>query len=102
MITSGVTLVDSPQAAAEGALASSSVDTGADAAGVVTVGVRKAAGAKCARCWGYSVQVRRGGGGCCYAVCARSWQLEPVAAALLLQEMIACVQPPAVCSRHNS
>jgi len=57
LITSGVTLVDSAEAAAEGALASSSVDTGADVAGVVTVGVRKAAGAKCARCWMYSTQV---------------------------------------------
>lgn len=58
LITSNVTLVDSAEAAAEGALASSSVDTGEDVAGLVTVGVRKAAGAKCARCWMYSTQVR--------------------------------------------
>lgn len=63
LITSGVTLVDSAEAAAEGALASSSVDTGAEVAGVVTVGVRKAPGVKCARCWMYSTQVRRKRGG---------------------------------------
>jgi isoleucyl-tRNA synthetase len=57
LITSGVTLVDSAEAAADGALASSSVDTGAEVAGLVTVGVHKAAGAKCARCWMYSTQV---------------------------------------------
>lgn len=58
LITSGVTLVGSAEAACEGAVASSSVDTGEDVAGVVTVGLRKAAGSKCARCWMYSTQVR--------------------------------------------
>uniref|UniRef100_A0A383VPL4 isoleucine--tRNA ligase n=1 Tax=Tetradesmus obliquus TaxID=3088 RepID=A0A383VPL4_TETOB len=57
LITSEVTLVGSAEEAAAGALASASVDTGADAAGVVTVGVRRAAGSKCARCWMYSTQV---------------------------------------------
>lgn len=57
LITSQVTLCDSAEAAAEGALASSAMDTGADAAGVVTVGVSRAPGSKCARCWSYSTQV---------------------------------------------
>jgi isoleucyl-tRNA synthetase len=62
LITSEVELVGSAEEAAAGALASSSVDTGDDVAGVVTVGVRRAAGSKCARCWMYSTQVR--GHGC--------------------------------------
>jgi isoleucyl-tRNA synthetase len=57
LITSEVALVGSAEEAAAGALASSSVDTGDDVAGVVTVGVRRAAGSKCARCWMYSTQV---------------------------------------------
>jgi isoleucyl-tRNA synthetase len=62
LIASQVTLCGSAEAAAAGALASASFDTGAEAAGVVTVGVTRAPGSKCARCWMYSTQVRRGGG----------------------------------------
>lgn len=71
LITSEVTLVGSAEEAAAGALASASVDTGAEAAGVVTVGVRRAAGSKCARCWMYSTQVRRlaACSGGCSAMC---------------------------------
>lgn len=68
LITSGVTLVGSAQEAAAGAVAANSVDTGEEVAGVVTVGVHKAPGNKCARCWMYSTQV----GplvGCHYAHC---------------------------------
>eukprot|EP00882_Tetradesmus_deserticola_P013597 GHRQ01014436.1.p2 GENE.GHRQ01014436.1~~GHRQ01014436.1.p2 ORF type:complete len:211 (+),score=136.23 GHRQ01014436.1:1-633(+) len=57
LITSEVLLVGSAEEVAAGALASSSVDTGAEVAGVVTVGVRRAVGSKCARCWMYSTQV---------------------------------------------
>jgi isoleucyl-tRNA synthetase len=62
LITSEVALVGSAEEAAAGTLASSSVDTGDDVAGVVTVGVRRAAGSKCARCWMYSTQVGGRGG----------------------------------------
>jgi isoleucyl-tRNA synthetase len=76
LITSGVTLVDSAEAAADGALASSSVDTGAEVAGVVTVGVHKAAGAKCARCWMYSTQVRWTSANT--PVCLCTWLTQPL------------------------
>lgn len=56
-ITSNVQLAESAEAAAAGAVATNAVDTGDDVAGVVTVGVHKAAGSKCARCWMYSTQV---------------------------------------------
>jgi isoleucyl-tRNA synthetase len=71
LITSEVALVGSAEEAAAGALASSSVDTGADVAGVVTVGVRRAGGSKCARCWMYSTQV--GGQQCAAAAAACVW-----------------------------
>eukprot|EP00878_Enallax_costatus_P016521 GHUV01017333.1.p1 GENE.GHUV01017333.1~~GHUV01017333.1.p1 ORF type:complete len:536 (+),score=175.29 GHUV01017333.1:637-2244(+) len=56
-ITSSVQLADSAEAAAAGAWVTKTVETGYDVAGVVTVGVHKAAGSKCARCWMYSTQV---------------------------------------------
>lgn len=56
-ITSSAHLADSAEAAAAGASATHTVDTGDGSAGVVTVGVHKAAGSKCARCWMYSTKV---------------------------------------------
>ncbi len=56
-IVSDVSLAPSADAAVAGALAAATYDTGDEGAGVVTVGVRRAQGAKCARCWSYSEAV---------------------------------------------
>ncbi|KAF8061391.1 ileS [Scenedesmus sp. PABB004] len=55
LIASSVELAPSAVAAADGALAAAATEAGGG--GGVTVGVRRAAGAKCARCWMYSTQV---------------------------------------------
>eukprot|EP00775_Hariotina_reticulata_P010199 gene10199-10360_t len=62
LITSSVKLVGSAEEAAAGALAANTVDTGDDLAGVVTVGVHRAAGTKCARCWMYSMEAMMAAG----------------------------------------
>lgn len=54
-IVSEAGVVDSAAAAAEGAAVSRSSEV--EGAGTVTVGVRRAAGRKCERCWNYSHQV---------------------------------------------
>lgn len=55
-IVSQATLVDSPEAATAGAAYSATADL-EEGTGSVTVGVARADGAKCGRCWNYSTHV---------------------------------------------
>jgi isoleucyl-tRNA synthetase len=76
LITSNVKLVRSAEEAAAGALASNTVDTGDELAGVVTVGVHRAEGTKCARCWMYSSQVSEAPSSCNLPACCCQYDME--------------------------